>query len=52
METVTYILNVTRANYEQGILNIPTRFGDYFGPHDSQITVYIEDRQPLILRID
>lgn len=48
----TYLLTVTTANYTQGILNIPTRFGELFGPHGSQVTVLIEDRKPIILTID
>lgn len=49
---VHYPLTVTTANYNQGILNIPTRFSPYFGEHGSQVSVQIEDRQPFFRNID
>ena len=48
----TYILVAKKANYEQGILNIPTRYGEYFGDYNSLMVLQIENRPPIARNID
>lgn len=35
----SFVLTTSVAEHEGGIINIPTRYSEYFGPHDSLINV-------------